>query len=386
MLDLVLFSIFSLSVSFLATTVSNTIALYPFLKSSNKHWTEKARRAFPARLTAIINPFLLAACFGAYGWLSYTSSPLSYLFVGAASAYVAGLIFWVYVERRILNRKLKISDLIKSHICIWFLFYYPVWILIFLLLLPSKLTSEGFFLYGVIFFMYCFLALGGSFMIAKFLGLAESGSPRLEKLIKEASKEIGVAPRRVYQISWVMVNALVYPLTKMLVVSKAAMNTLNDEELKAILKHELGHISEPFSIILVRMTGLFFLFMLFSMKQIYGTYGIVTVVFTLLTAFLGITFLNYLAQKMEKRADVVAKTGDNGTYAKTLEKVYRLNMLPAVNNNRKSPHPDLYDRMKDAGVSPDYLRPKPPSRFLTSIALLVSLLIFSIFTLISEVL
>lgn len=375
MIDLIYFSIFSFVVAAVASIASDFLALYPFTKCSEKHWVEKARRAYPARLTAIVNPFLLAAFFGTYGWIDNPSSPVIYLIVGAASAYIAAMMLWAYVEKRILERNLKISSLIKSHLSIWFLFYYPIWILILLLSLPSRLTPGGFVLHGVIFIIYCALAAGGSFMIAKALGLAGPGSSRLRRLIEETHEKLGVAPRRVYEISWIMVNALVYPITKMLVVSKSAMKHLTDRELKAILKHEFGHLAEPLPVVLVRMSGLVFLFLLFSIRQIYGTFGIIGVLVTLLSAFLGIFLLNLLARRMEERADTVAATEDDGTYAKTLEKIYHLNMLPAVNSSKKSPHPDLYDRMIDAGVSPDYPRPKPPTRLMTTVALVLSLLI-----------
>jgi hypothetical protein len=83
---------------------------------------------------------------------------------------------------------------------------------------------------------------------------------------------------------------------------------------------------------------------------------------------LGATVVAYaglirLVRRMERRADAVAHHHDPapGTYARALERVYAFNVMPAVIGARGAAHPDLYDRMLAAGVTPDYPRPRRPS-------------------------
>ena len=67
---------------------------------------------------------------------------------------------------------------------------------------------------------------------------------------------------------------------------------------------------------------------------------------------------------MEKRADSAALAHDvsEGVYANALEKLYRVNHLPAVTPGNRQTHPHLYDRMLAAKITPTYLRPRPPRR------------------------
>lgn len=69
---------------------------------------------------------------------------------------------------------------------------------------------------------------------------------------------------------------------------------------------------------------------------------------------------------MEKRADQFAIESEfinPEVYARALERLYQTNQMPAVMPRRSNKiHPDLYDRMLAAGVTPDFPKPQPPSR------------------------
>jgi hypothetical protein len=77
---------------------------------------------------------------------------------------------------------------------------------------------------------------------------------------------------------------------------------------------------------------------------------------------------------MEKRADeaAVGYQLDASIYAQALARLYEANQMPAIMPRRwfVAPHPDLYDRMLAAGLTPDFAKPLPPRRR----ALVVSLL------------
>ena len=50
-----------------------------------------------------------------------------------------------------------------------------------------------------------------------------------------------------------------------------------------------------------------------------------------------------------------------GVYANALQKIYATNLAPMVVLKRNHSHPELYDRMVEAGAPPDYPRPLPPA-------------------------
>ena len=70
-----------------------------------------------------------------------------------------------------------------------------------------------------------------------------------------------------------------------------------------------------------------------------------------------------VSHRMEERADKIAiecKHINPEVYARALERLYQTNQMPAVTPSRANKtHPDLYDRMLAAGVTPDFPKPKP---------------------------
>lgn len=49
------------SVAFLLSATLNQLSLVPWKRSAGKHWTERARKLFPARTAAALNVWLIAA-------------------------------------------------------------------------------------------------------------------------------------------------------------------------------------------------------------------------------------------------------------------------------------------------------------------------------------
>ena len=82
-------------------------------------------------------------------------------------------------------------------------------------------------------------------------------------------------------------------------------------------------------------------------------------------ALLALVLSQRMARRMEVRADSCAaeNAADQATYARALERIYQINLIPAVMSGRRRIHPHLYDRMLAVGVTPDYPRPMPPRRF-----------------------
>ncbi|MBV8280428.1 MAG: hypothetical protein JO170_34915 [Verrucomicrobia bacterium] len=87
----------------------------------------------------------------------------------------------------------------------------------------------------------------------------------------------------------------------------------------------------------------------------------------------GFIFLNRRRRQMEVRADVFGSQvhEDKSIYARALAKLYQANETPAVMPRKSMPHPHLYDRLRVAGITPDFPRPGRPARWGTRVALLV---------------
>jgi hypothetical protein len=124
-------------------------------------------------------------------------------------------------------------------------------------------------------------------------------------------------------------------------------------------------LSESRGVILARILSslMFFPLIFYTPVQAYfGGLGFIGLVLV----SCGLFYLRIkIGQQMEKRADRVAAQTmmDSTDYARALEKIYRLNLMPAVMPRRTGQvHPNLYDRMLTAGLTPDFPRPAPAAR------------------------
>ena len=73
-------------------------------------------------------------------------------------------------------------------------------------------------------------------------------------------------------------------------------------------------------------------------------------------------FLVHLSLRMEVRADTLACSNEvqDGVFARALIHLSELNLSPAVLPKRMWTHPQVYDRLIAAGITPDFPRPAPP--------------------------
>ncbi|MEY4916805.1 MAG: hypothetical protein RL616_718 [Verrucomicrobiota bacterium] len=197
--------------------------------------------------------------------------------------------------------------------------------------------------------------------LVKFLSPAEN---RLRQIVSSTSAHMDVSVRASWQLEGVMALAFAFPTTNEVVFSRRLLEICTDEEIAAICAHELAHLQEGKTILAGRLLGSLAIFPLIFINPSIHQFGI----FGLLLPYLGliaiIKFTRWLSLRMEKRADALAlnEQSREGVYARALEKLYRENILPAVNVNDRQTHPHLYDRMTAAGITPDYLRPAKPNR------------------------
>jgi hypothetical protein len=170
-----------------------------------------------------------------------------------------------------------------------------------------------------------------------------------------------VPVRGVYLARVSVAQAFALPMTRELLFTQRLLDLLTDDEVAAVCAHELGHLTESSSVLWARMIQSLAIFPWVFLNPLMHAFG-VNAVFGLSIFMVGVpTVVRRLARKMESRADGIAKAneGDAGTYARALLRLYEDNLAPAALAKKSGTHPDLYDRLLAAGMTPDFPRPAP---------------------------
>ncbi len=201
---------------------------------------------------------------------------------------------------------------------------------------------------------------GGGLDLAKRLGLASSPEPWLEELTRARATAAEVSVARVDVIEWDYANAFAFSLPRRVAVTRGALDALTREQLGSVLDHEIGHLAEPPAVRRAKAARIVLLVPVVTFGPIVNAWGPAGAL-ALLAGFVVLSLLaRRLGRRMELRADAHAHEHgeDPKVYATALEALYRHNDAPAVLGT--GVHPNLYDRMEAAGVTPAYPRPSKP--------------------------
>lgn len=352
------------------------------------HWSVRARALFPARMTAASAPLFGAITAGilpAYLLGPIARVPAAVLGLSIGLAAFAGA--WPQVrraDRLARGRTRPLGDHLAGQVFAFVaLTPHVIVVLLAAVFMPAEPVPAT-MLAVVVLALLLAIALGANLRLAIALGLAWPADERLARIVEETSAKVGVRARHTWIVRWPMVNALAYPRTGDLAFTEDAVARLSDEELAEITAHELGHLGEPRSIVLARSLGLVALFPIAILRPVVLSAGddllhrLVAAMMLLVASVVMLMVLRRIARRMEERADAVAHEHehDSGAYARALERIYELNLLPAVTWQRRPIHPHLYDRLISAGVAPSYPRPAMPSRLLHTLGLVIALLPF----------
>jgi Zn-dependent protease with chaperone function len=200
--------------------------------------------------------------------------------------------------------------------------------------------------------------------LMRWLRLLKPAPEHLMALVEEISQKMQVPVRATWVLSTHLSNAVALPLTRQLIFTEKLLSTHPDAEIKAICAHELGHLNEPRKVIFVRALVALALFPLVFINPM-NSLPAVDNGFLLLLIPVLILFLvgMRVSRRMEKRADKIAIESEHinpEVYARALVRIYQTNQMPAVMPRQSNKiHPDLYDRMLAAGVTPDFPKPAP---------------------------
>lgn len=362
------------------TRLAIWLAAWPLRRYMGDSWTEKARRAWPSRRIGRVAIVVL----GLPSMIAF-STPLlgDFLLPSGLLRFTAGMLGIIGLRQAAIRNEWRLNPAMAlTPRAAW-----GAWVPTLLVVVPILLVVVIFAgplpdrmnLTAVIMLTSLGLGIGiyfnwGVRAVLRGLGIIRPGSDRLCKVVAGIAEKTNVMPRGVEQVAIPAATAIAFVLEQKIGVTDAALETLDDDQLAAVCAHEMAHLSEPRRVILARASGAFLLgiyaaLMMASARPILGTYGPNATLWGIIASFFlligGMLLLKRLGRKMEVRADSHA-TGweaSPGTYASALERIGEVSLFPAVLGSRRSVHPDLYDRMIEAGGTPNFPRPARPPRW-----------------------
>lgn len=357
---LLLVTIGSFSIAFFLSWGLNSLALIPWRRSAGQHWTERARLLYPAVRSGRINIYLFSVGLGiVFSLISneFFFLPMAFGFLGTLPAN--------YFFNREIYPEMQFKEWLHWIIAVVVLLF--SWLLILVAVIftmPANFGPLTWFIAGdVLILMFAFL-FGLPLALLRRLGVVQPATDKLKTLVAEVSQQMGVPVRAAWILDTFVTNAAAFPHTHELIFTNKLLSAAPDEEIKAICAHELGHINESRVVLLARSFVYFAFFPLIFTNPLltFGRNGMLTAFALFILGLIALAVTVRVARRMEKRADKIAVENqtDTAVYAQALKRLYELNHAPAVMPKRSNKiHPDLYDRMTAAGVTPDFPKPAP---------------------------
>ena len=356
--------------------LANWVCLIPWRRSTEAHWTERARLLWPARLTAATNVFLIPAVMNEIH--RFTQLQIYPHWSITLLAGMIGAILATYAIDRELFPEADFHDWLSqtfaqwgSRGVIWFAMILAIVIMPDDFGWPLIAVTIGYLVFHLGY------VWGLAFWLLRRIGYLQPAGARLIRIVEQTSASMNVKPKRSFQCDGPFAQAYAFPTTRELLFSRRLLAICSDEEVAAICAHELGHLSESKSVLVARVLGSFIFVPLIFIHPVtsHSDFGLVPL---LIAPSLLAILRNKFSQRMEKRADSIATAHatDGAVYASALEKIYRANHLPAVTPGKRQTHPHLYDRMLAAGITPSYPRPAAPSRMTLTLWFYAVLLVF----------
>ena len=335
------------------------------------HWTEKARLHFAGSKIVGLQSMIYAALTGTvtymhFGGLLTPGNPVR-------QAVLAGLFVWIATMVVSFRRSQRVSPSLTMRelvvgVVFWWVVFMPVLLVTMLMAMlgPAELGWTFGIVYGSGALAMVWLVCGGSVRLGRVVRVIIPADERVTRIVAETTARTGHAPKRVWLGRTPMANAVAFPVANELLFTTRAMDRLNDAELLAITLHEVGHLKETKNDSFKRLMSVSLFFVLGMWRPIVESLGTIWFLVLLLLSLVIAVLSLRTSQRLESEADQHAHEhqheDEEGTYARALERLHEVNLTPAVAQGKHNTHPHLYDRMTNAGVTPDYPRPEPPPR------------------------
>ena len=328
------------------------------------HWTEVARAYWPVRTAGTIASVwvVLAAMFA-----------FKEQFLLPGRAWLAPVIFLASLGGCIIGRKISYRGLhipataraggVRAILTRQLSYPGPILLCTLIALTwQDELGLRALLITAAVFVLGVLLVLGGSSAILRFTGLARPAGSELEGLSRELVAEAGAPLRHVLVLDLPMANAFAFFATKDLAFTPSLLSILDEAELKAVIRHEIGHLKESVIVLWLRMPSLLGYLLLGLVPAAIRSGGPLNAVPLILIWFFISRIATRLHRTHEQAADDHALGGKaaDPAYARALEKIHEAGLIPALIAKRHA-YPSLGERMLAAGVAPDFPEPAPPS-------------------------
>ncbi|MSU56637.1 MAG: hypothetical protein EXS35_00375 [Pedosphaera sp.] len=339
----------------------NWFALIPWRRSLDDHWTERARRLYPAHVSARLNIWLIPATL-VLGQKLILPEVQAAWFLTALCAWMGTLLGSFPFDREVIPELASFRVWLGLVIASWLL-QFSVWILFVagFIVMPERFSGQTMWIGCGLLIFHTWINLGLFLRLARLFRLLGPPPALLKLIVAQVSQRMG-KPCRVWLLDSPVSYAAALPLTGDLIFSRRIVEVHPEAEIAAICAHEIGHLTEPRMTRVGRWVGSLKFFPWLFVKPVVNEFAFGGLATLAVSSALLTVFSLRLARRMEERADAVAcdNQAAEGIYARALERLYETNQLPTVMPGNRKVHPHLFDRMVAAGVTPAYDRPKPP--------------------------
>jgi Zn-dependent protease with chaperone function len=338
----------------------NWLSLSSWRRNRDKHWSEQAQLLFPAMSAARSNLWVIPPIFVLTVLLFGPKHSTLWYFTGLTAAIGAygGTLPMDYeiFPRLFVPGSLR---LILLHMALRFLLWSgfigaAVW-------MPETCNWVTLLITVIVLGLWAGMQQGGALWFARRIGQLLPAPERLQKIADETSARMHVPFRELLVIRSQMAQAVAYMPTRRIGFTERLLEIAPEDEIAAICAHELAHLTESKAVRYSRyVQSLTFIPWLYFNPVIH-TFGFLGFMALLLNMAVTPRLFLIVSRKMESRADQLAtgQQSDSATYARALQRLYTDCLVPAVFKTKHKTHPDLYDRLLAAGVTPDFPRPAP---------------------------
>ena len=349
------------------------------MQNSDGHWAERARRLFPFKILRICSLSLVPVAYGA-GASFYPDSLLpipKWMFCILIYLTGFGSTNWAIwsLGRRYQLQPEPFWERLRKTAAVVFL-YGPI---IVFTITAAALPDEWNWRYAIVLcaglLIYFWLQFGGFLRIGRWLGFLRPADPESSEMARELARHWQRPEPSVWLFFLGSANALALPFARAILLTEKVWTHFSPDEMKAVLAHELAHLYEDKITRLIRLLAplLYLALMKLILDLVRNPERGLPFLAWCPVIMAGFIVLNRRRRQMEVRADAFGSRvhEDKSIYARALAKLYQANEMPAVMAKTRMPHPHLYDRLLAAGITPDFPRPAPPTRWGSRVAILI---------------
>jgi Zn-dependent protease with chaperone function len=360
-------------VTALSTALAAWLTLGPLRTRRDAHWAVRARHAAAARQAVGVAVWMPTAMFVAL--LSARHESGLPALAAALTCALAGLPAGFVVERASVPQTPGFVAWLRGRAGHALVLMSHLWLTVGIALsAPRTLGAWSLAGLGVAVVAALAAVRGAPLHLARALGLAHDADARLARITAETAARMGLPVPRLSVLEFNAANAYAWPLAGTIGVTRRALAVLDDDALGVVLAHELAHLSESRAVGVARSLAPLALTPLVLLRPLVAGGHVLGFVLLLLGIAVALRLVRVVARRMEERADRAGRAAevDPGVYAQALARLYEANAAPAVMPGKGRAHPHLYDRLVQAGVTPDWPRPAPPSLLASRVVAVVA--------------